>query len=104
MPTTEPFDLSLAAMVLMGLAALLMRVAGFWMMGYVSLTPRIRRMLEALPGSIVAAAVLPIAVKGGPVAMAAVAAALAVMILRRNELLAIAAGMMVAALARNAGF
>ena len=35
------------------------RFVGFWMMGRVTLTPRILRMLEALPGSVVAALIVP---------------------------------------------
>jgi uncharacterized membrane protein len=72
-------------------------------MGRVPLTPRVRRMLEALPGSIVAAIVLPVVAKIGPAAALAVAAAAAVMVLRRNEFLAVAAGVAVAILARSAG-
>ena len=41
------------------------RFAGFWMMGRVTLTPRIMRMLEALPGSVVAALILPVILKEG---------------------------------------
>ncbi len=85
--------------VLLAMAALtlVLRLAGFWMMAHVPLTGRVRRMLEALPGSVIMATVLPVAVKGGPVTMLAVAAALAVMILRRNDFLAVATGMAVAA-------
>ncbi|MCC7347743.1 MAG: AzlD domain-containing protein, partial [Variibacter sp.] len=36
------------------------RLGGFWVMARVPLTPRLRRMLDALPGSVVAATVLPI--------------------------------------------
>ena len=41
------------------------RFAGFWMMGRVTLTPRIMRMLDALPGSVVAALILPVIVRKG---------------------------------------
>ena len=72
-------------------------------MARVPLTARVRRMLEALPGSIVAAIVLPIVAKSGPVAVIAIVTAAAAMLLRRNAFLAVAAGMMAAALARYAG-
>ena len=101
MDAIRALDLNLVAIVAMAAATLLMRALGFWLMGYVPLTARVRRMLEALPGSIVVAAVLPIAAKSGPVVMIAIAAALAAMIARRNELLAMAAGVAVAALARS---
>ncbi|MBB5049995.1 putative membrane protein [Rhodopseudomonas rhenobacensis] len=79
------------------------RLGGYWLMGYVTVTPRIRRMLDALPGSIIVAAALPVAVNGGPVVMVAIAAAMAVTIIRRNDFLAVITGMSVAALARALG-
>jgi len=101
MSALEP--LVIVALLVMAGATLLMRAGGFWVMGRVPLTPRVRRMLEALPGSIVAAIVLPVVAKIGPAAALAVAAAAAVMVLRRNEFLAVAAGVAVAILARSAG-
>ena len=95
--------LVLPAILAMGAIAFMMRAGGFWLMGRVPLTPRVRRMLEALPGSIVAAIVLPIVVRIGPVAALAVVAAALVMAWRRSELLAVAAGILVAILARAAG-
>jgi uncharacterized membrane protein len=80
------------------------RLGGYWLMGYVTVTPRIRRMLDALPGSIIVAAALPVAVNGGVVVMFAIAAAMAVTIIRRNDFLAVITGMAVAALARAFGF
>jgi uncharacterized membrane protein len=102
MNSLEPLGLGVLAIVAMAIATVLMRVGGFWLMAYVPLTPRVRRMLEALPGSIVVAIVLPVIVKNGPVAVAAVVAAAIVMILRRNQVLAVAAGVTVAALVRYA--
>jgi uncharacterized membrane protein len=87
----------------MAAVTLLLRLGGFWLMGYLPLTVRVRRMLDALPGSVILATVLPIAVKGGPVTMLALAGALAVMLVRRNDFLAVVAGMAVAAAARSAG-
>lgn len=103
MSTTELTGIAFAAMLAMGAAAFLMRAIGFWLMGHVTMTPRVQRMLEALPGSIVAATVLPIVARNGAVAALAIAVALAVMILRRNELLAVTAGVTAAAIARAAG-
>jgi branched chain amino acid efflux pump len=80
------------------------RLGGYWLMGYVTLTPRIRRMLDALPGSIIVAAALPVAVNGGPVVMFAIVAAMGVTIIRRNDFIAVVTGMAVAALARAIGF
>jgi uncharacterized membrane protein len=80
------------------------RLGGYWLMGYVTVTPRVRRMLDALPGSIIVAAALPVAVNGGPVVMFAIVAALLVSIIRRNDFIAVITGMAVAALARALGF
>ena len=80
------------------------RLGGYWVMGYVAVTPRVRRMLDALPGSIIVAAALPVAVNGGLVVMFAIAAALLVTVIRRNDFIAVITGMAVAALARALGF
>ena len=88
----------------MAAATWAMRASGFWMMAHIPLTPRLRRMLEALPGCVVAATVLPIVAKSGVPALVAVSIALAVMAARRNEFLAVACGLVAASLVRVAGF
>jgi uncharacterized membrane protein len=93
----------LTALAAMAAVTLALRLGGYWMMGYVPLTARIRRMFEALPGAVIVATVLPAAVRGGPVTMLAIAAALAVMLWRRNDFLAVLVGMAVAAGARALG-
>lgn len=90
-----------AAMTVVTVAA---RLVGFWLMGYVQITPRVRRMLDALPGSIIVAAALPVAVNGGPVAVFAIVAAIAVTVATRNDFVAVVTGMAVAASARALGF
>jgi uncharacterized membrane protein len=94
---------SLLAILVMALVTCLMRAVGFKLMAYVPLTPRMRRMLDALPGSIVAAIVLPTIAKTGPAAALAVIVAVGVVLACRNELIAIAAGAAVAVLARTTG-
>ncbi len=79
------------------------RVAGFWMMGRVTVTPRVMRMLEALPGSVVAALILPLILKEGLSAVAAMVAVVVFMIWRRNEFLALACGLAIIAGLRAAG-
>lgn len=103
MITTEPIGLVPAAIAVMAATTLLIRAGGFWLMGHVPPTTRVRRMLEALPGSIVAAVVLPIAAKSGTAAILAVSAAVMVMIAWRSALLGVVAGIAAAALARSAG-
>ena len=92
------------AILAMAAATYAMRAGGFWLMSHVTLTARLRRMLETLPGSVVVATILPIAVREGPAAMLAVAAAGLAMLVRRSDLLAVVTGMAVAAAARAAGW
>ena len=80
-----------------------MRLGGFFVMRYVPITPRVRRMLDALPGSVIMAAVLPVVIEGGLVAALAVAAGMATMALARNDLVAVIVGVGVAALIRALG-
>lgn len=87
----------------MAIATLALRTTGFWLMRYVPVTPRVKRTLDALPGSIIAAAVLPAVVQGGTVAALAVVAAMASMWLTRSDFVAVITGMGIAALARLAG-
>ncbi len=44
-----------AAILAMAVATYAMRATGFWLMARVPVTPRLRRMLDALPGSVVVA-------------------------------------------------
>jgi uncharacterized membrane protein len=84
----------------MALVTFMIRASGFFLMGYVPLTPRVRSILNALPGAVVVAIVLPLVVRGGLPAWVAVAASIAVMVLRRNDMLAVVCGMAAAALIR----
>ena len=101
MPTeltqTAYFWLVIGAMTAVNYA---IRAGGFVLMGYVPLTPRVRAILNALPGAVVMAIVLPLVVRSGVPAALAVLVALAVMAWRRNDLLAVICGMGAAALVR----
>lgn len=92
------------AIVAMAVATYPMRAGGFWLMGHVPLTPRLRRILEALPGTVVVATVLPILLREGLAAGAAIAAALLVTFIRRNDFVALIAGVGAAAAVRAMGF
>jgi len=91
------------AVLAMAAATYPMRAGGYWLMGRVPLTPRVQRMLEALPGSVVMATVVPILAREGIPAMVAIAAALGVSFIKRNEFLALFAGVAAGAAARAAG-
>ncbi len=80
-----------------------LRLGGYFLMSYVTVTPRVRRMLDALPGSVIAAAVLPVALQGGFVAITAVVLAMLAMYLSRSDIVAIVVGVGAAALLRVVG-
>lgn len=42
-----------------------LRAGGYWVMGRVPITPKMRRGLEALPGAIIVSTVIPIVLQGG---------------------------------------
>jgi uncharacterized membrane protein len=92
-----------AGIVAMALATYATRVAGFWLMGHVPMTLRVRRMLETLPGAIVVATVAPLVARAGVPGLIAIAVTLASMILRRNEFLAVALGLTAVSVARSFG-
>ncbi len=92
------------AIAAMAIATYACRAGGVVLMSRVRLTPAIGRALRALPGSIVVATVLPIAVKGGGPAIVGLAAALLTMSLTRHELPALLAELAAVSLVRAVGF
>ena len=91
------------AILAMAAATYLCRVSGVVMMGFIPLTPAVRRGLRALPGSIIVATVLPVIDRLGLSAGIALVAGLFTMILVRSELLTLLVGMGVVAALRAAG-
>jgi uncharacterized membrane protein len=94
----------IAVLAAMTCAVYVMRAGGYWLIGRIAIGPRLRRMLDALPGAVIAATVAPILMKGGVSTSLAVIAAVAAMIVARNDFAAVVAGVAVAALVRAAGF
>lgn len=92
------------AIAVMTAVTVFSRLGGYWLMAYVPVTPRVRRMLDALPGAIIISAITPVVLNGGPVVILAIAAAIGVTLIKRNDFIAVMTGMGVAALARFAGF
>jgi len=91
------------AILAMALATYACRISGVVLMGFIPLTPRVRRGLAALPGSIVFATVIPLIERLGLAAALALLAAIGSMVLRRSELLALIVGMSVVSAARALG-
>jgi uncharacterized membrane protein len=92
-----------ALMAAMTLVVYASRAGGFWLIGRVTIGRRLQRMLEALPGAVIAATVAPVLLTGGVTAWLAVAAAAVTMIAVRNDFAAVLAGVAIAALSRGAG-
>jgi len=94
---------ALIGILAMAAATLLTRVAGYWLMGHIPMTRRVRRCLEILPGAIMAATIVPIVAKVGAVALLAVIVAAGSMMVRRNEFIAVGFALAAASLARAFG-
>ena len=93
----------LIGILAMAVATFLTRISGYWLMGHIPLTRRVRRTLEVLPGAIMAAIIAPIIAKVGLAALVAVVVALASMIVKRNEFIAAGLALVAVSLARAAG-
>ena len=93
----------IAIIAAMAVAVYLTRAGGYWLIGRVTIGPRLRKMLDALPGAIIAATIAPLLAHGGISALAAVSAALLAMVTLRNDFAAVAAGIAAAALVRLGG-
>ena len=93
----------LIAILAMAAATYLTRVSGYWLMGHIPMTRRVRRSLEVLPGAMMAATIVPIVAKVGTVALIAVAVALLSMIIKRNEFIAAGLALVAVSLARAYG-
>ena len=102
----EPLGTSWGALLalLCMAAAYLCRLGGVWLMDHLPPSPRLRRALGALPGSIIISTVVPLGVMGGPAALIALVVAMLVMFKSRRDVLALAAGMVTVALLRRMGF
>ena len=94
---------ALIGILAMAVATLMTRAAGYWLMGHIPMTRRVRRCLEILPGAIMAATIVPIVAKVGAVALIAVIVAAGSMMVRRNEFIAVGFALAAASLARAFG-
>lgn len=94
---------ALIGILAMAIATLMTRFAGYWLMGHIPLTKRVRRVLEILPGAIMAATIVPIVAKVGPAALIAVVVAAGSMIVKRNEFIAAGLALVAVSLARAFG-
>ena len=73
------------AIALLGLASLACRLSGFFLMRYVSITPRVDAWLRAIPIALVGAILGPVAVNGGPPEWLGLIAAVGLMYVTAND-------------------
>lgn len=88
---------TLAAILVMAAATAVNRTGGFLAMRLVPLTPRVRRVLDCLPGAVLVALLAPGAVHGDLAMICGLGAALAATKLTGSDLAAVVAAMAVAA-------
>jgi uncharacterized membrane protein len=79
----------LAAIFAVGVVSYGCRAGGFFLMRYVSLTPRVQAGLQAIPISIVGAILGPVAFNGGPAEWAGFAAAIGLMWITGQDFLGV---------------
>ena len=91
-----------AILMAMMVAVYITRAGGFWLIGRFTIGPRLRRMLDALPGAVVVSTIVPVLLTGGLSGWLALGAAALTMIVLRNDFAAVLAGVAIAALARAA--
>lgn len=96
---TEGFPLALAAMAV---ASFTCRAAGFALMRFVPVTPRLEAALRGIPLAVMLGIVAPFAVSGGPAELAGLGVTLLAMKLFGNDLAAALAGVATVALVRLA--
>ena len=92
----------LQAILLLGVVSYGCRISGFFLMQYVTVTPRVKAWLRSIPVALTGAIVAPIAFNGGPAEWLGFAAAIGLMRLTANEFLSAIGAVVVVALARAA--
>lgn len=94
----------LAAIAALGILSYSCRAAGFFLMRYVAITPRVEAWLRAMPIALIGAIVGPAAAKGGPPEWLGLAAAIGLMRMTGNDFVAVGGAVALVAAARALGF
>lgn len=84
----------------MALVTYATRAGGIWLVGFMPMSPRLEAFLRYLAGSVLVALVVPATVRGGAAAFVAVGVTLLAMAVVRRGLVAMALGILAAALYR----
>ncbi len=92
---------ALVTIILMGVCTYALRAGGYWLMGCVTLSPRLEAGLAYLPGAVLTALVVPATIDAGVPGVMALFAVAIVMRRTGNLFLALVAGMGVVWLLRQ---
>jgi uncharacterized membrane protein len=92
---------ALLVIVLMAVITYALRAGGFWLMGRITISPRMEAALAYLPGSVITALVVPSTIQAGLPGVGAVAVIALVMWKRPGLLLALLLGLGTVVLVRN---
>ncbi|MEQ9728643.1 AzlD domain-containing protein [Pseudomonas sp. WHRI 8822A] len=95
---------ALIVVVVMAVVTLATRWGGVFVMTYVPINLRTQQFISAMSGSVLVALLAPLALEGDNGARLALLSTAIVMLLVKKPLAAITAGILVAALVRQAGF
>jgi uncharacterized membrane protein len=90
------------AILLLGTVSFACRFGGYFLMRYLSITPRVDAWLRAIPIALIGAILGPVAVNGGPPEWLGLTAAIGLMALSANEFVSIIGSCAVVAAARAA--
>ena len=92
---------SMIVILMMGAITYAFRGGGYWLMGRITLSPRVEAGLGYLPGAVITALVVPGALEAGVPGVLGLVAVALVMRMRPNLLLAMAAGILTVVAARQ---
>jgi uncharacterized membrane protein len=93
---------ALIAILLMGVASYACRAGGYFLMRYVTVTPRVEAWLKAIPVALIGAILGPIAANGGPAEWLGLATAVLLMKFIGNDFVAVVGSVAMVVLTRFA--
>jgi uncharacterized membrane protein len=92
---------TLLAILVMAAGVAICRLSGFWLMGFVPITPRVEAALGAIPLAVMIGLIVPAILKGGLPELAALVFTVAAVRLGANDFVAIVIGIATVAAVRQ---
>jgi uncharacterized membrane protein len=96
----NPLEGFVGQLISLSLASYACRAGGFWLMRWVPITPRVEAGLSQAPLAVMIGVVAPAALHGGPAEWIGLIAVVLAMLVQRNDLIGMLAGVMAVGLAR----